>query len=209
LLALQDRERRLLACEIHDGFVQEVVGAQIAINALLDKLLESDPESVESLLRIRAMIRKAIDEARGLVSELQPPNVDNLHLAEALQHLVHHEETQRRLDIQLTHSLTIETVDPLLQSTVIRIVQEALNNVAWHAKTKKASVDVEQRGKAIRVVIADDGAGFDPRQVPPGRFGLAGIRERARLLGGKASIRSRPGKGTRVSVELPMEPVLE
>ncbi len=205
LVALQDRERRLLACEIHDGFVQDVVGAQLAIDALLERLLKTDRESVEPLLRIRAMVRKAIDESRRLIGDLRPPIVDELSLVDAIEYLVQQEENQRRLDVRFTHNLQSQRLEPLLQTTVVRIVQESLNNVARHAKTHEAEVDLKLVGSKVRVVITDHGEGFDPKQVSPERYGLSGIRERARLFGGKASIRSRPGKGTRVTAEFPIQ----
>ena len=86
LVSLQDRERRLLACEIHDGFVQDVMGAQLAIDSLLERLLKTDPDGVEPLLRIRALVRKAIDEARHIVRELRPPLIDDLPLVQAIQY---------------------------------------------------------------------------------------------------------------------------
>jgi signal transduction histidine kinase len=211
LIALQDRERRLLGCEIHDGFVQEVVAAQLAIDSLLERLVKTDPEAIEPLLRIRGLVRKSIDEARRLVGELRPPIVDELDLIQAIQFLVQQEENRRRLDVKFTHDVPSLRLEPLLQSTVIRIVQESLNNIARHAQTNEAEVEltVVGTGSKIRVAIRDQGVGFDPKQVPPDCYGLSGIRERARLFGGKATVRSQPGEGTRVTVEFPIpsEPV--
>jgi signal transduction histidine kinase len=204
LLALQDRERRLLACEIHDGFVQDVVAAQMAIDAFLEQLLARDPDLVDSLLRIRALVRNAIDEARSLVGDLRPPLVDDLTLADAIQFVVQQATTQRKLQIKFTHNLEALRLEPLLQSTIIRVVHEALNNVAAHAGTKKATVQAKIIGGDLRVTISDRGTGFDPTKVPAQRFGLSGIRERARLFGGKALIQSEMGKGTRIRVEFPL-----
>ena len=204
LVALQDRERRLLACEIHDGFVQDVVSVQLAIDALLERLLKTDPESVEPLLRIRAMVRTAIDASRRLVGDLRPPLADDLSLADAVQYLVDHEQTIGRLSVEFTHNLQVQRLEPLLQSTVVRIVQEALNNVARHAEVRAAKVELTQTGSTLGVVVTDHGRGFDPQHVQSDRYGLTGIRERARLFDGKASIHSRPGKGTTVTVELPI-----
>jgi signal transduction histidine kinase len=204
LLALQDRERRILACEIHDGFVQDVVAAQIAIDSLLERLLRTDPEAVEQLLRIRAMVRRGIDQARSMVGELRPPLVDELTLANAIQYLVEQEQVHRRLDVRFSHNLGSLLLEPLLQSSIVRIVRESLNNVVRHAQTKDAEVKATLRDGRVRVEIIDRGIGFDLNQVAPGHYGLSGIRERARLFGGKASIRSRPGKGTRVAVEFPV-----
>lgn len=207
LLALQDRERHLLACEIHDGFVQEVVAAQIAIDALLEDLLRTDPEAIEPLLRIRARVRKAIDEARSVVADLRPPNAhadDDTSLADLIRDLIDQIRAQRQLEVTLHHNLGPTKLDPVLQSTVVRVVQEALNNVARHARTREAAVECLLHDGSLRLTISDRGVGFDPKRVPADRFGLSGIRDRARLFDGKATIRSQPGNGTKVSVEFPL-----
>jgi signal transduction histidine kinase len=205
LLALQDRERRLLACDIHDGFVQEVLAAQIALDSLLERLLKTDPDAVENLLRIRAAIRLALDESRQLVGELRPPNLEDLHLADSLQQLVEHFANQRGLKVQFTHNVKSLQLDPLLLSAIVRIAQEALNNVARHAKTQEATLDVDVADQKIRIAITDQGKGFSLKRITSNRYGLTGIRERARLFGGKATIRSQPGKGTRVTAEFPLK----
>lgn len=207
LVELQDRERRLLACEIHDGFVQDVVGAQLSIDVLLERLLKTDPDAVEPLLRIRAMVRKAIDEARRLIGELRPPLTDDLPLVDAIQSLVHQEESQRRLKVRFTPHLRDSRrfrLEPLQQATILRVVQEAINNVARHAKTRDVEISLTETSSSVRIAIADQGVGFDPRQVAADRYGLTGISERAHLFGGTATIRSQPGKGTVVSVEFPI-----
>ena len=87
---------------------------------------------------------------------------------------------------------------------IYRIVQEGLTNARNHSKSKEIRVSLKQRGDRLRIEIRDWGVGFDPKAVKEGHFGLEGIRERARLLGGKCSIRSKPGQGTAIVVELPV-----
>jgi signal transduction histidine kinase len=90
---------------------------------------------------------------------------------------------------------------------MFRIVQESLSNVRRHAHAASASVRLEQHGQhAVRIVVQDDGVGFDPALVADDRFGLEGIRQRAWLLGGEPRIESHPGQGTTVTVMLPIEP---
>lgn len=201
LLALQERERRLLACEIHDTFVQELVTAQLAIDQLVEHLLKSDPESVESLLKIRARVRKAMDDARVLIGELRPADLDHLNLPDSIQDVVDQVNAQHHLDVRLVQMPGKLEVDPVLKASIVRVVQEALHNVARHAKTKQATVQLAQVGQKIRISVTDPGVGFDPKKVGGDRFGLAGIRERAQLFGGKATVRSRPGGGTTVTAE--------
>ncbi len=86
----------------------------------------------------------------------------------------------------------------------LNIVQEGLTNARTHSKSEKIVVNLVQRGDRLRIEIRDWGVGFDPKNVQKNRFGLDGIRERARILGGKCSIKSKPGKGTSIVVELPV-----
>ena len=97
-----------------------------------------------------------------------------------------------------------ERLTPILENAVYRIAQEALTNACRHSKTKKVHVELEQCGEQLRIEVRDHGVGFRPEEVGESRFGLAGIRERARLLGGKAIIETKLGEGTQVVAELPI-----
>ena len=109
------------------------------------------------------------------------------------------------LNVAFQHNFGSDRLESKLEGAIYRIVQEALNNVKRHSQTDHASVQLSQENGALRVVVRDEGVGFDPTQVMPDRFGLRGIYERARLFGGEARIESEPGEGTTVSVQLPRE----
>ena len=93
---------------------------------------------------------------------------------------------------------------PILENAIYRIVQEGLANACQHSKSEKVRVSLLQREDRVRIEVRDWGIGFNPREVKAGCYGLAGIWQRARLLDGKCSIRSKAGKGTRITVELPV-----
>lgn len=205
LLELNERERRMVAYDVHDGFVQDVVGAQLAIEAMLDRLARTDPESVAPLLRVRAFVRRAIDEARRVVSELRPATVDDGGLVEAIQFLTNEAEIAHRLDVKFTYPPDFPELSSLLVKALVRIVQEALNNVRRHAGTKEASIHLGRVGNRVQLKIQDNGVGFNPAEVPPGHFGLEGMRERARVFGGRVNIRSGRNKGTCITVTVPIE----
>ena len=97
-------------------------------------------------------------------------------------------------------------MEPVAENVVYRIVQEGLTNARTHGQSDTVRVSIVEQGHRLRIVVRDWGVGFDPRNVQENRFGLEGIRERARLLGGKCRIRSAPGRGTAVVVELPVVP---
>ncbi len=91
-----------------------------------------------------------------------------------------------------------------MENAIFRIVQESVTNARRHSRSKNVRIELVQHGPLVRMVVQDWGVGFDPAVVGEGNFGLAGIRQRARLLGGTAKIESSPGQGTRVRVELPV-----
>ncbi len=107
------------------------------------------------------------------------------------------------MSIDFIHRMPIERLDPLLEGTIFRIVQEAIANARRHSRSDRALVRLTQLEARTHVEVRDWGIGFHPAKVGRGRLGLAGIRERARLLNGWASIESSPGRGTRIRVELP------
>jgi signal transduction histidine kinase len=205
LLELSERDRLLVAYDIHDGFVQDVVSAQLGIDSMLDRLAATDPESVAPLLRVRAFVRKSIAEARRVVSELRPATIEDRGLVEAIQFLVDEADTAGHLNVKFSFPEDFERMSLLLEHSLARIVQESLTNVKRHAQTEQAEVRLEKIGKSIHLEIEDQGVGFDIQMVEPGHFGLEGIRERARVFGGKATIDSKPGRGTLVSVVVPIE----
>jgi signal transduction histidine kinase len=204
LLELNEKERRMVAYDVHDGFVQDVLGAQLAIDNMLDRLAVTDPESVPSLLRVRAFVRRAIDEARRVVSELRPAPTEDGGLVEAIQFLVN-EADAAQLRVKFSFPKRFIQLSPLLVRALTRIVQEALTNVRRHAHTPDASVELTHRDDRIRLEISDRGSGFDVTSVPAGHFGLEGMKERARVFGGRTTIESRIGVGTRVIVEIPLD----
>ena len=105
--------------------------------------------------------------------------------------------------------MQFERLEPLLEATIYRIVQQAINNIQRHSRAERAEIRLTQQGDWIHLEIQDWGIGFDPSSVSEDRFGLQGIRERARLMRGRAVIDSAPGKGTQINVDLPVAYPLE
>jgi len=156
-----------------------------------------------------AQIGEEIDRLRGLITDLRPAALDELGLGSALEEVSRRAERRERVHvttaIALAYELGIEEtrLDPDLESTAYRIVQESLRNAGRHAHASAVAVSVVQRDETVLVTVEDDGQGFDTAARPSG-FGLRGIRERVELLGGKLQIESRPGAGTTVSASLPV-----
>lgn len=205
LMRHHERLLHLLAYDIHDGFVQDVVGAQMMVEGLIEDLRDSHSDRLQELILLRGLLRKAIDEGRRMITELRPMIIDEMGVIEALKYLVGEEQTAERLDVTFTHDVNFDRLDPMLEGTIFRIVQESLNNVRRHAKVNEATVRLTQDGAMLLIEVEDHGCGFSPAATGTEHFGLDGIRERARLLGGRADIRSEPGTGTVVSVTLPTQ----
>lgn len=200
LLQLQERERQLIAYDLHDGFLQDIVGAHMQLQSL-----EFDDDRVtQKLDYVRDLLIKAINEARRMISELRPMVLDQMGIHEALQFIIDEEEA-KGLTIHYTNRLTSKSFAPLIESTLLRVLKETITNSRRHGGVDELTVRLTQAGELLVLEVIDEGAGFDPQQVPVGRYGLEGIRERARMFGGGATIESSPGQGTRVSVVLPLE----
>lgn len=204
LLSLQDRERKLVAHEIHDGLVQYVTGGKMIVEGLRHQMQTGGKVKPDDLGAVGDLLGKAIDEGRRMISNLRPLIIDEEGLLEAINYLVAEETGRGTLAISFTHAVTFEHLPPLLETTLWRIVQEAMTNIRRHARARRADIRLIQDEGQLKLEIRDDGVGFDPKRVPEDRFGVRGIVERARLFGGSARIRSEPGHGTSVSVRLPL-----
>ncbi len=201
-------EQRLLACEIHDGLVQDAVGAHMRLQRLLEVDQLPPGSARDQVQQAAALMAETIAEARRLIAGLRPPVLDKLGLVPAVQHLVNGEQADGP-SIHFTSKVEFDRLEPLLEATIYRIVQEAISNAKRHSGSDRVEVRLTQADDRLHVEIQDWGVGFNPRSVPENRFGLQGISERARLLRGRASVESAPGKGTRVFVDLPVAQALQ
>jgi two-component system sensor histidine kinase DegS len=206
LLDLQERDRRLVAYELHDGLAQRLAGALVQLQALVQL---SDWNSKEARKAIDAAIQSLNDgvfETRQLIRGLQPSILDHAGLAAAIDCLIAEVQVREGVKIEFDHNDQFGRLAPPLETAVFRIVQEALNNACRHSRSKKVRVVLLAQGGHIHVEVQDWGIGFDPGTVKENSFGLRGIRERAKMLDGQATIDSAPNNGTRVVVDLPVLP---
>jgi len=204
LLDLQERDRKLVAYEIHDGLAQHLTGAMFLLQAARERLAENPTEAAETVDAGVELVRRSLDEARVLISGLRPPIIDESGIVAAIEHLVCDAQESNGFQIEFTHDVQFDRIAAPLESAIYRIVQESVTNACRHSGSERIEVRLVQQDDQIRMEVQDWGAGFDPEEVPPNRFGLKGIRERARLFGGHAEIGASPGKGTRIAVVLPL-----
>ena len=202
LLELQERDRRMVAHDIHDGILQDIIGAHLLVQSVPNPFGTTVDDSTVN--RVGGLLRKAINEGRRLIREMRPMVLDEQGVVEAIQHLIADFEEHAGLVVAFDDHVQFDRLDPRLEGVIFRIVQESLNNVEKHAQTNYAAVRLTQQDDMLEVVIRDHGVGFVPAKVKRRRFGLRGIRERARLMGGVATIESKPSHGTTVSVQFPI-----
>lgn len=198
-----ERERVLLACELHDGLAQKLAGVLMQLQAIKPKQGQPPRSSQDALHTAIQLLRDSIGEVRRLMSGLRPSLLDEAGLVVAIEHVIRMAERQDGTTIEFAHSGQIERLAAPVETAVFRIVQEGLANACRHSQSEKVRVAVIGDAQSVRVEIQDWGIGFDPSQVGECHFGLRGIRERAKLLGGQAAIESSPRMGTRIAVRLP------
>lgn len=204
MLKAQDRERQLVAYEIHDGLAQQLTSATMQFETS-EQLRNGNPQQASDCYSAGLhLLRESVAEARRLIAGLRPPILDEAGIVAALAHLIHDVMAQDGPEVQFHSSVKFKRLDPIIENAIFRIAQESLTNVCRHSKSNTAEVRLVQAGDHVQVEVHDWGAGFDPDDVEEGCFGLAGIQERARVLGGWATIESTPGQGTVVRAKLPL-----
>lgn len=204
-LEASDQERKLIAYEIHDGLTQHLSAAIMQFQTF-DRLQAREPAEAAKIFDTgMQMLGHSLAEARRLISGVRPLLLDEAGVLAAVESLIY-EITRRGLEIQIEfhHKVEFARLDPALENALYRIIQESLENACRHSKSKKVRVEILQIGDRVRVEVRDWGIGFASQSVDEGCYGLAGIRERARVLGGRATINSTHGEGTRITVELPL-----
>ena len=204
LLEASDHQRHLISCEIHDGLAQYLAGAIMQFEAF-KSLQDANPRQAAKALDLGMhLLRKGNVEARRLIGGLRPPQLKEEGVLGAIQSLVEEWEKRNKIKIQFRSTVSQLEMAPMLENTVFRIVQECVTNACRHSKSKKVNVELTQHGDRLKIRVRDWGVGFRIDRVEEGHFGLEGIQERARIFGGHATIKSSPGKGTDIVVELPL-----
>jgi signal transduction histidine kinase len=202
-LAAADAERGRWARELHDETLQGLGALRVLLSSALRR---RDPEHTERSLREAVgHIEREIENLRAVITELRPAALDELGLQPAIEALVDRHREHSGFEIDSRLELTgpqpgIPHLDPELQTTVYRLLQEALTNVAKHAQASYVRVAIEQTGDELRIEVRDDGMGFAVDAQTTG-FGLEGMRERASLAGGTLQIAS-DAQGTLVRAHL-------
>ena len=206
VIGAQEAERSRLAREVHDGPAQALANGIFQVE-VVERLLDRDEALARAELKLlREILNRELRSVRAYLSQLRPPLLADLGLSGAISDAA--EQVGSILGVPVTVELD-EAVDALPETTeivILRVIQEALQNVRKHAAPTSVRVRVAREGNAWAVEVRDDGRGFDPEAEPvTGRrtFGLQFMRERADLIGARFEVRSRPELGTVVRMAIP------
>jgi signal transduction histidine kinase len=202
LLEVQENERRMVAHDIHDGFIQDIVGAHMKLQTVHS---DQEPEKLQNGVNtVSSLLSKAITEGRRMIQNLRPLILDESGVVEAIKHLIADEENHSEIKIDFQHDVQFDRLDPKLEGTIFRIVQESISNAKKHSGADHVTIKMVQDEQCINIVIQDQGVGFNPEQVSLDGFGLRGIYERTKLYDGLAEIDSQPQSGTKITIQIPL-----
>ncbi len=208
-ITAQEDERARLARELHDEIGQTLTAVELSIDRIIHSLPETESENIDRLEKVQALTEEAMTDLRRLIADMRPGVLDELGLLPALGWLSDH--ALRPLGIQVR--IETEAVDGRLpteiETILFRIAQEAMNNVARHSQAENLLIRLEGVSDGIRLILVDDGRGMTANRPADSQardhgLGLAGMRERAAMVGGVVEIESEPGAGTHIRVSVPL-----
>ena len=209
----REEERARVARELHDELGQVLTSLKLEFMWLVDQLRNTDPKPgiqlVNKLQSLIGLIEVSIQSVRQIASDLRPAVLDHLGLREAIQWEATKFEARTGIRCRLSWKLKSEPADRTRQLAMFRILQEALTNVVRHAHAGAVRITVRERGRTLTLAIRDNGRGITKTELASVEsIGLLGMTERARLLGGRVTIAGSPGRGTSVTVDVPIKPAL-
>jgi signal transduction histidine kinase len=209
LLSVQEAERRKISRELHDVIAQTLTGINVRLAALKAESSASTKELHRKISSTQRLVEKSVDIVHRFARELRPTVLDDLGLIPALQSFLKGFVEDTGVRASLNVFAGIERSNGTVRTMLYRVAQEALTNVARHAKASRVEVNIQQPNGIIRMEIKDNGKGFEvvgkSSAAKHNRLGLLGMRERAEMVGGTFCVESAPGHATTVRVEIPPE----
>ena len=200
------RERNRLARELHDTLAHTLSGLAVQLEAIIS-IGEDDPKAIQGMLgQSLKTTRDGLQEARRAIQALRASPLEDMGLALALRSLAESAAERVGLALDLRLPDRIEDLDPILEQGVYRIAEQAIANVAQHTNATHMRLRLAREDGHLELHVSDDGCGFDPEGIErEGHYGLQGMQERAKMIGGELEIKSQPGEGA--SIRLIVEEV--
>jgi PAS domain S-box-containing protein len=205
LQSVREKESTRIAREIHDELGQSLTAIQMDLAWLSGRLPAGDLPLAAKVQQMRRQVDTTVDSVHRISTELRPILLDDLGLTAAIEWQVQEFQERTGVRCKARLSITDNPVEKDLATTIFRILQEALTNVARHAEATAVRVALTQKGGELRLDVADNGKGITAQQIERAdAFGIMGMRERVNLWGGSVSIAGKPQKGTTIKVRIPM-----
>lgn len=207
ILAAQEQERKRIARELHDETSQVLTSLLISLKILEETI--SNEAARQQMEETRSLVHQTLRAIRNLSIDLRPSALDDLGLVPALRWYLKEYQQKCKVEVEFSASPFKGRLPPEIETTIYRIVQEALTNTAKYAQATKVGVSVVETEEGVRATVSDDGKGFDAQTLlklpwQERGLGLAGMHERAALLDGALLIHTEPGKGTTIDVTIPL-----
>lgn len=199
----QEKERKRIAKDLHDRLGSMLSAIKLQFSALEERLDKVQVEQSERYRHVFVMLDDAVTEVRRISHDMVRTSLAQFGLAGALKDLRDAVHVPGKLEMELDLFGLDERLEQNLEIALYRMVQEAVSNILKHAEARHVSVQVTRSGKSVNVMVEDDGRGFDPSKAAEG-MGTGNIRERAREFNGSVAIDARPGRGTIVSIDIPL-----
>lgn len=209
VMSAQEEERGRLARELHDETAQGLSALSMALDVIRDSLPAGAEVAAAKVAEARELANTLLEETRRLIFALRPTVLDDLGLIPALRWHAEEHLGNRGVNVELISCSLSRRLPDYVEVALFRIGQEAMNNVARHARASRARIELLVEGPVVKLTVADDGVGFDPqgalrRSSKEGGVGLAGMQERVSMMGGTLEIVSGRGRGTEVRVAVPL-----
>ncbi|MGD9226742.1 MAG: PAS domain S-box protein, partial [Desulfobacterales bacterium] len=209
IMANQEKERSAIARELHDELGQVLTALRMDSVWMNERLKKTDPEAAQRALTMCGLIDKNIKDVRGMAFRLRPGVLDDLGLVDALEWYTADFERRTEIACVFEHK-DVPSLTEGISTAAYRIAQEALTNVARHASASRVEVVLKSNNGFLTLAVVDDGQGFNPLDLSESEgLGVAGMRERAALVGGALEVHARPGKGARVYFKVPIDGQLD
>ena len=209
VLTAQEEERKNLSRELHDVVSQALTSINLALGNLQTEAKLKPEEVSQTITETRALIEDSIEQVHQFAGDLRPTVLDDIGLIPALHSYMENFTKRTGIQTHLTASKEVESLDESYRTGIFRVTQEALTNVARHAKASQALVDIHKEAKSVSLKIEDDGQSFEVldgiRANGNESLGLLGMRERVEMIGGHFQITSGSDKGTTILAHIPLE----
>jgi len=204
IVQVQEHERKSISRELHDEVGQMLTGLRMELANLDGPAIQQSPADYQRLQEAKRLTERTLQCVRNLSMLLRPSMLDDLGLSPAVNWQAKEFSRRSGIPVDVAIEGEVDSVPDEVRTCLYRVVQEALTNVARHASAKRIRLLMKREGEHVSVAIEDDGAGFNVGMSRPNGLGLIGLKERVAELSGTVQIASAPGKGTRVSVQIPV-----